>query len=295
MKGFGTALKAAFVALTLAVASQSATAAETVRLAVTDITGLENLQREFGKFRDLLSSKSGYEIDFYAVSSRTAAVEALKSEKVDFVLTGPAEYVVIRKKTDAYPVVGFSRPDYFSSIIVMADSGITSIDQLRGHQVAFGDVGSTSNHLAPAQILADYGLKPTDDIKSMHVARNVAWEALKRGDISAVGMNYGKFLKQRSGEKELSPGAFRVIGRGPDLPNDLLMAGTHVAPEVVERMRAAIVDNSDEMIETILVGEDNQKYLGMKFLDGVKDSDYDYVRSMYTTIGYPEYAEFVGN
>ena len=33
----------------------------------------------------------------------------------------------------------------------------------------------------------------------------------------------------------------------------------------------------------------------MMFLPTVKDSDYNYVRAMYRTIGYPEYAEFVGN
>ena len=32
----------------------------------------------------------------------------------------------------------------------------------------------------------------------------------------------------------------------------------------------------------------------MRFRTNVQDSDYDYVRSMYATIGYPEYAEFVG-
>jgi phosphonate transport system substrate-binding protein len=32
----------------------------------------------------------------------------------------------------------------------------------------------------------------------------------------------------------------------------------------------------------------------MKFLANVKDSDYNYVRSMYKTIGYPEFSNFVG-
>ena len=34
---------------------------------------------------------------------------------------------------------------------------------------------------------------------------------------------------------------------------------------------------------------------GMKFISSVKDSDYNYVREMYATIGYPQYAEFVGD
>jgi phosphonate transport system substrate-binding protein len=49
------------------------------------------------------------------------------------------------------------------------------------------------------------------------------------------------------------------------------------------------------MVAAILTGEDNQKYKGMVFLPKVKDADYNYVRSMYATIGYPQYSEFVGD
>ena len=283
------AAAAAFAAFATA-----AQAADTVRLAVTDIVGLEMLQAEFGAFRDTLIEATGYDIEFLPVNSRTAAVEALNAEQVDFVLTGPAEYVVINKRTNATPVIGFSRPDYFSGIIVMADSDYNVPADLIGQKVAFGDIGSTSNHLAPAQVLADYGVA-LDDIEVIHTSRNIAWESLKRGDVAAIGMNYGKFVAIRAGETAFEPGAFKVIGRGPDLPNDVLVAGTHVDPAVVEALRTAFVEHSDELVAAILTGEDNQKYAGMKFIAEVDDSDYDYVRAAYATIGYPEYAEFVGN
>ena len=38
-----------------------------VRLAVTDIEGLEMLQREFGLFKDLLIKYSGYQVKFFPV------------------------------------------------------------------------------------------------------------------------------------------------------------------------------------------------------------------------------------
>jgi len=269
--------------------------ADPVRLVITDLAGLEQLQAEFGRFKEVLTEATGLEYEFYPVTSRTAAVEALNAQKVDFVLTGPAEYVVMRKRTDAQPVVGFSRPDYFSAVIVMADSGIDAVMDLKGKTIALGDIGSTSNHLAPMQVMADYGLKPAEDVKVMHISANVAWEALKKGDVAAIGMNYGKFVGIRGKETEFEPGAFRVIGRGPDLPNDVLMAGTHVDPQIVEKVRGAFISHSKELVEAILVGDDNQKYLGMKFLPNITDAEYDYVRSMYTTIGQPEYAEFVSN
>lgn len=287
-------LKHAALGLALAAGATVAHAADTIRFAVTDISGLESLQTEFGKFRATLTEATGLEFQFFPVSSRTAAVEALRSNKVDFVLTGPAEYVVINKLTKAYPIMGFSRPDYFAVVVTMADAGIASPLDLKGKRIAFEDVGSTSKHLAPAQAMADQGLNLAD-VQPMHVSINVAWEALKRGDIAAMGMNHGNFMKLRGKEKDFPPGAFRVIARGPDLPNDVLMAGAHVDKKVVEKVRDAFATHSDKLIDAILVGEDNQKYLGMRFIPGIKDSDYDYVRSMYRTIGHPEFSNFVGD
>lgn len=287
------ALKAAALgALTLG--WSAAAVADPIRFAVTDLAGLEQLQAEFGKFKEVLSVATGLEFEFFAVTSRTAAVEALAAEKVDLVLTGPAEYVVMQKRAAAVPVIGFSRPDYFAGVIVLAASDIHTVADLKGKKVALGDIGSTSNHLAPAQVLADYGLDPTADVEFLHVSANVAWEALKKGDVAAIGMNYGKFLKIRGKETELPPGAFRVIGRGPDLPNDVLMAGKHVDAAVLDKLRAAFTTQAKPLVEAILVGEDNQKFLGMTFLPNTKDADYNYVRSMYATIGQPDYAAFVG-
>lgn len=270
-----------------------AQAKQTYRLAVTDLEGLEELQREFGKFREVLSSRTGYGFEFFPVNNRTAAVEALRARKVDFVITGPAEYVVFRKRTNAEPVVGFSRPDYFASIIVLADSGITSLTELKGRKVAFGDVGSTSKHLAPMQIFSDSGLDPLKDLQPMYMDQRVGWSALKRGDVAAFGTTNDKFLAMRA-KDDLPAGSFTVLGRSRDLPNDILLAGSHVDGKVVQVIRETFDKHSRELVEAILSGEDNQKYKGMKFLPAVKDADYNYVRSMYRTIGYPQYSDFVG-
>lgn len=269
-------------------------AQESVRFAVTDIVGLEELHAEYGAFQKVLGAASGLDIKFFPVSNRTAAVEALQSRKIDLVLTGPAEYIIFRARTNAYPIIGFSRPDYFAALVTMADSGITGVKDLKRKKVAFGDIGSTSKHLAPMQLLRDAGLDPLKDIQAQHVATNVGWEALKRGDVGAFGMTYSNFLVLRDKEKPLEPAAFRVIARGPDLPNDPLLAGAHVDKKIVETVRQAFLNRSQELIKAIVTGKDTQKYKGMKFLTRIEDRDYDYIRAMYATIGHTQYAQFVG-
>ncbi|GAB4188817.1 MAG: phosphate/phosphite/phosphonate ABC transporter substrate-binding protein [Thalassobaculales bacterium] len=262
-----------------------------VSLAVTDVAGLESLQREFGPFRDVIQARTGLKVNFHAVSSRTAAVEAVNARKLDFVLTGPAEYVVFRKRANAEPVVGLSRPDYFSVIVTIAGRGITLPSDLKGKKVTFGDVGSTSQHLGPMQLLADYGLDPRKDIQALHVNRNVAIEALKKGDVAAATMNdtHLKVIRERDPNTP-----YEVIARTRDLPNDVLLAAAHVDKATVEKLRRVFVDHSKELVDAVVGVKENRKYLGMVFLPTIKDSDYNYVRSMYRTIGYPEYADFVG-
>ena len=273
--------------------SVSAVAQEIINFAVTELEGLEQLQTEFGAFKDKLNEKTGLNIKFYPVPNRTAAVEAMKNKKIDLVLTGPAEYVIFKSMTDAKTLVGFSRPDYFGDIVVMADGPIQDLKQLKNKKVAMGGVGSTSKHLAPMQMMKDAGLNPLRDIKPFHTTIKVGWEALKRGDVAAFATTNDKLLKLRAKEKQFQPGAFRVIARSRDLPNDIVLYRKGLDKNTVNKIKTALTNHSDEMISAILTGEDNKKYTGMKFLPNTKDSDYDYVRSMYKTIGVNRFNKFV--
>lgn len=279
--------------LGLAAASTVAAHAETWSIAVTDVEGMERLQLEWGPFKDALEEATGETFDFYAVNSRTAAAEALRGETVDFVVSGPAEYVVINKLTNATPLIGLGRPDYHCTIVVRADSGINTPQDLVGRSVAFGDIGSTSNMLCPMQLLADYGIDPVNDIEVTHTSRNIAFEALKSGDIDAIGMNAGTFVGVRNAETVLPYGFFRMIARSGDLPNDMIMVGAHVPAEAAQMVQTAILENKALIVAGITAHEENDKYIGMDLV-AIEDSAYDYVRSMYTNAGYPQFDNFIG-
>ncbi len=283
----------ALAALAALASPAHAQAPAELRFAVTDVVGLENLQREWGPFQKALEARTGLKLAFFAVTNRTAAVEAMNAKRVDLVFTGPAEYVVFRTRTNAVPVIALQRADYYANVVVRADSGITEVSELKGKKVAFGSIGSTSRHLGPMQVLADQGLNPREDFQITHVSANVGFEALKRGDIAAMGMNYTDF--QRLVERDPATPYF-VIARGRDLPLDLILAGAHVEASVVERLRKGIADNAAEMTRAILAGEgENVKFKGMSWVPSIRDADYNYVRKMYRTIGQNQFGEFVGN
>ena len=292
-------MRNAVFAATVAVAGAFAIGAEaqTIRFANTDIEGLEELQREYGAFRDLLQELTGYEIEFFPVSNRTVAAEALRAEQVDFVLTGPSEYTVITSLTDAAPVVAFSRVDYYSVIVTMADSGIGAPSDLVGERVAMGDIGSTSTHLGPSQVLADYGLDPASDIEVLNIGSSEAgFQALMRGDVAAWGTSGATYARIRAEAAADRPGDFRVIARGPDLPNDVLMVGAHVDEEIVAAVRDAFVDPEKlARVHESLMAVGDEKYALTSFLTNVVDADYDYMRNAYRAIGQDQFAVKASN
>jgi phosphonate transport system substrate-binding protein len=89
------------------------------------------------------------------------------------------------------------------------------------------------------------------------IKRNVAIGALIRGDVAAIGMNFGHQKARK---------AYPVVAHGKEL-------------------MAAVTSKTD----------DNRKYLSGVFLTDIKDSDDDYVRSMYETIGVKDFSKFVGD
>ena len=279
----------AFVtALSLTVASPLL--ADSVKFAVTDVEGREALQQEFAGFEAALEEVTGLDVELFPVSSRTSAVEAINQGQVDLVLTGPAEYVVIKELTDAQIVVAWQRPNYFAQIVTMSEGDIGSVSDLKGKTVTFGSVGSTSQHLGPAQVLADFGMAYGVDYQPQIISRNVAVEALIRGDVEAVGMNEGHLRRIRAAFPDQ---AFTVVARGRDLPNDILVARQGIDTDVLEKVANAFLNDADTLMAAVLTGEDNQKYDGGFFLTEVDDADYNYVRDMYKTIGV-DTSSFVG-
>lgn len=267
----------------------------TLRFAVTDISGLEELQRDFHAFEKQLTEYSGVALKLYPLSNRNVVVEAMRRGQIDLVLAGPAEYVVIKKRVGAVPVVSLVRDSYRSAIIVRSESPAKRILDLKGQKIAFGDIGSTSYHLAPMQILKEAGLDPQKDIQALHVNKHVAWKALVRGDVAALGFNLDRYKFFLTKDTHVDAKDLRVLQEGKDLPGDVLLASEKVSQQLISKIRAAFVDHGESLLATMLKSERNQKYAGMSFKAAVQDADYDYIRTLYATAGFPEYSEFLGS
>lgn len=254
---------------------------EKLRFSVTDTATLEELQRDYGALRTTLEEILQKKIEFVSLSSYTAAAAALQLDQVDLVLTGPSEYVVMRARTNAIPVIAITRPNYYTVIAVTPNSGIKSVAQLKGKKIAMWDVGSTSGHLGPTKLLMDAKLDPKSDVEIL-MLKGDGLPALKKGKVDAWGgsaIKYEKFLQDEAlSEKDLP-----LVVKGPLLPDDLFVANSKFDASFIQDVSSKMLANQDKLLSGLLSVEEG-KYKGSKLIS-TADSNYNMIREVYQAIG----------
>ena len=256
---------------------------EKLRFAVTDVIDPEKVQRDYGSFQTALATVLEREVELFPMGDMLAAASALKFNQLDLALAGPSEYVVIQAKTKAIPLIAITRPNYRSLMVAAADSGISSVADLKGKVLALSDVGSTSGHLGPTKLLVDAGLNPKSDLEIRMLGDEGSMAALRSGEVDAWGgaaHDYETFLR----EDESAAKSFPLIAAGPPLPSDIFVANSQLLPALVDELRSRMVDQQAQLIQALATGESTRKYKNSKLVTA-NDADYDMIRDVYKAIG----------
>lgn len=135
-------------------------AAEPVRLGFQPQGSAVKMVRKWQPFADYLAGALGRPVEIVIRGSYREVAEALARGEIDVCLTGSFLYVQARAELGIQPLVkrviqGHS--SYSSLIVVRRDSGITSVEGLRGKRFAFTDRDSTSGYLLPVAHLSRMG------------------------------------------------------------------------------------------------------------------------------------------
>lgn len=263
-----------------AMAQAPASCPTTLRYADTGVEGLEELRRSFGPFVESMEKATGLNIEFFPVGNRTAVVNALRFEQVDVVMTGPSEYVAMDSQVKgAQPLVSLARPSYASIFIVAEDSPYQTLADLKGARISMKSVGSTTGHIIPAYMLVEAGLDIDRDVRILNLGGTL-FEALISSDVQAAATG----VRDWDGFVERTGGGYRILAQSPQMPDDLVVAGPHIASDCADFIRDAMLANSDELIQATLKPEGRERYRGASLMS-VSDSSYDVVRKAYAALG----------
>jgi phosphonate transport system substrate-binding protein len=108
-----------------------------------------------------LSEAIGVPVEGFVTLDHAAAIEALRSRTADISFTGALPYIFAHDVMDAEVLLAEvyrGKPTYRARLFVRKDSGIETLEALRGKTAAFADPISESGYLYPLEILADAGL-----------------------------------------------------------------------------------------------------------------------------------------
>ncbi|MDJ1181034.1 PhnD/SsuA/transferrin family substrate-binding protein [Roseofilum sp. BLCC_M91] len=254
-----------------------------LKLAISDVQGLENLKRDYEPFRMALEDSLGRSVEFYPVQSYTQVASALQAGSVDLSVVGPSEYVLIRARTNAIPAIAITRPNYHAAIALPPGSPVQSIRDLKGKTIAMVKVGSTSGHLGPTEMFMSAGLDPKTDYEVKMLGREGSLAALKNREVDAWAgpiIDYEDFLEAEGASTD----EFRLLKKGPALPSDVLIVNSRTKPQEVENLRDRLLADQNTVIRALASTSANTKYQESTLI-AVEDRDYDMIRNVYRAIG----------
>ncbi|WP_181360533.1 putative selenate ABC transporter substrate-binding protein [Variovorax sp. WS11] len=142
----------------------------TLRVSAIPDEAPTELQRKFKPLGEYLKKETGLDVQFTPVTDYAAVVEGLATNKIDMAWLGGFTFVQAKLRTGgaAVPIVQRAEDEKFTSkFIVPADSKAKTLTDLRGATFAFGAPSSTSGHLMPRHFLAQAGINPEKDFKTV--------------------------------------------------------------------------------------------------------------------------------
>ena len=155
--------------LVLAFAAVAASA-QTLRVSAIPDEAPTELQRKFKPLGEYLQKATGLAVQFTPVTDYAAVVEGLAAGKIDLAWLGGFTFVQAKLRTQgqAKPIVQRAEDEKFTSkFIVPVDSPVKTLAELKGKTFAFGSPSSTSGHLMPRHFLAQAGINPEKDFKTV--------------------------------------------------------------------------------------------------------------------------------
>lgn len=201
--------------------------------------------------KNYLQEKLGRKVELVVTTDYSSMIEAMRHNRLDLAYFGPLSYVMAKSKCDIEPFAAMQKKGkatYRSVVIAHAGSGIEKIADIRGHDMAFGDIASTSSHLIPKSLLLNDGLSAGKDYKEHFVGSHDAVALnVQNGNAQAGGMSEPIFHTMME-KGLLKADKIRVIATSKDFPEYPWTMRAGLNPELKKAVRQAFLDMKDPAV-----------------------------------------------
>lgn len=251
----------------------------------------QDMAKTAGPMVQILAKATGMRVEPYLASDYSGVIEAMRMGKLDIAFYPPAAYVLAEKKAHARVILKSmfdGRSTYYSAIFTRKDSGIKSLQDLKGRTFAFVDPTSTSGAVYPKVLLMNAGINPQRDFKQMIFAggHDAVVMAVLRGKVDAGAV----FANDPKGKRAAWTLALKdpkereqiqILAVSKPIPADNLAVKDDLDPKLVNVIKKAYLDLS-------ATPEGRAKIKEIFKVDGFTTavpSDYEPVREAFSKVG----------
>lgn len=200
---------------------------------------------------DSLQQQLGMPVKPFIATDYNGIIEALRSRKLDVAYLGPFSYVLASSvaNVEAFAVAETKksgRSFYKSLIITRKESGLQTLEQLKGRTMAFVDPSSASGHLFPSAGLQKLNIDPNKYFSRVifsgsHDASILA-VANKKVDAAAVA---DRILAAAVAKGVVQQSDLNVVWTSPDIPESPMVWRKDLDPALKQKIAAAFASIKD--------------------------------------------------
>jgi len=255
----------------------------------------QSLEQTFGHITALIEQVTGRTVTFQNAADYAAVIEGQRAGKVDIASYGPFSYVIA--KDGGVPIEAVvapvneegAQPAYTSLCYTLPDSGIESLEDLKGKKVAFVDKASTSGYLVPLKGLMDAGIDIEADLEQVLAGgHDASLLALASGEVEAA-FAHDAMLTTLTTSGQVEDGALTELWESEPIPEDPIALNTSTLDaETLTALREALQQKANKpalVDEGICTSEDDcvlPEEIEWGYV-AVSDEDYHPIRDICTT------------
>ncbi len=170
----------------------------------------------YDNFQHLLQETLGIPVKLYPAADYAGVMQAMGAGQLDLAEFSPSAFAGawLDCKCVEPTVVPLEKDGtvfYVSVMLTRKDSGITSIDQMKGHSLAWADPNSASGYLIPSASLKSSGIDLAD---GAYFSRTGFAGGHEQGIIAVLNKQYDACVTWTSGQGDIEQGYSRGAIRG---------------------------------------------------------------------------------
>lgn len=231
-----------------------------------------------------LSEVTGKDVQFFAVQSNSAEVEAMRSGRLHIAgfSTGPTPYAVNLAGAVPFAIMGSEdgRFGYTLQVYTQADGDIKEMADLKGKRVAHTSPTSNSGNLAPRALFPALGVTPDTDYEVTYSgSHDQSMLGVVAGDYDAAPV--ASEVVERMAERGLyDPAEVRIVWESDRFPTTSYTYAHDLDPALVEKIKQGFLDFD---FEGTALGEEFQGV--SKFVPVTYKDDWKVIREIQAANG----------